>query len=261
MAYTDSRTIFNALAEEYDAYRPHYPAATISFLVTLGDLDRTSTVADIGTGTGHLAIALAPYIRLLYAVDTANQMLEQLRRNSTALGLSNIHTIEAPGEHTGLRESSLDLVALSQVFHWMDRPVAVQEMHRILKPGQPMIVMWNRIVNAEDEYFKRLQDLIIQFNPRYPGGIDIISKDFSEVIEHSNLFTAPELYTFPFSKEYNAEAYVGYLLSKSYIGVGIPNSIRSEFMEQAFDLLHSSFRGGRITEHYETVLLVARKQS
>jgi ubiquinone/menaquinone biosynthesis C-methylase UbiE len=60
----DGRTIFNALAEQYDAYRPHYPAEALSFLVTLGELDGSSDVADIGSGTGRIALELAKYVRV-----------------------------------------------------------------------------------------------------------------------------------------------------------------------------------------------------
>ena len=93
--YTDAKTIFNALAEHYDAYRPRYPAEALLFLITLAELDRTSDVADIGAGTGQIALELAKYVRLLYAVDTAAAMLDQLTEGAREQGLSNVRTIEA----------------------------------------------------------------------------------------------------------------------------------------------------------------------
>jgi len=258
MLFNDPRTIFNALADNYDAYRPHYPSEALLFLVTLAELDRSSTVADLGTGTGRLALALAPYVRLVYAIDPASQMLRKLEENARDEGISGIQTIEAGGEDTGLPTDSIDLVTLAQSFHWMQKERAVQEISRILKPHQPLVLLWNHSLDTEKEYYKQLNTCIKQYNPNYMGGADIVSADFPEAITKSGLFNKPELYTFPFSIDFTSETYIGYLLSKSYIGAGIPKSKQPEFMTCVHEILHEHFHGNRFTEHYETVVLAAR---
>lgn len=258
MLFNDPKTIFNALAENYDAYRPHYPPEALLFLVTLAELDRSSTVADIGTGTGRLAIMMAPYVRLVYALDPARQMLRKLEENALAEGLTGIRTIEAGGEDTGLATDSIDLVTLAQSFHWMNKEKAVVEISRILKPHQPLVLLWNQTVDWKQEYYKQLNDCIKEYNPKYHGGADIVSADFPESITNSNLFYSPERYTFPFSMEYTSETYIGYLLSKSYIGAGIEKSRLPDFMGCVHEILHNHFHGNRFTENYETVVLAAR---
>lgn len=261
MTFSDSRTIFNAVAESYDAYRPHYPPESLLFIVTLGELDRTSTMVDIGSGTGRLALALAPYVRLLYAVDTAQAMLDRLLENARAEGLSNIHPIGAPGEQTGLAAQSLDLAVLSQSFHWMDKTRALKEMHRILKPGKPIVLLWNRVIPSTEPFADQLQDLIKRYNPSYSGGEEIESSDFGPVIQESNLYEKPEVYTFRSQQEYTADTYVGYLLSKSYIGAGIPPEQLASFMTEAFEIVASSMQGSHVIEEFETILLSARTKS
>jgi SAM-dependent methyltransferase len=256
-AFRDAKTIFNGLALEYDAYRPGYPNAAVEFLVKLGALDQTNTIADIGSGTGRLSLALAPYVRLLYAVDTADMMLDQLQENIKHAGLSNIHPIEAPGERTGLQNQSIDFVVLSQVFHWMDHAKALKEMHRILKPGHAIAILWNEVTNNADDYHVELQGLINRYNPSYKGGLDIVAQGFPKAIDDSALFSPVSISTFPFTVRYNLDAFIGYMLSKSYIGMGIATSRLPSFIQEAHEILHHDFGTGKVVEHYQTVILSA----
>lgn len=258
MFLNDPRTIFNALAENYDAYRPHYPSEALLFLVTLAELDRTSTVADLGSGTGRLALALAPYVRLVYALDPASQMLRKLEENARQEGITGIQSIEAEGEDTGLPMNSIDLVTLAQSFHWMNKERAIREISRILRPGQPLVLLWNQSLDTNAPYYKELNECIKRFNPRYHGGADIVSTDFPEAITQSGLFSTPERYSFPFTAEFTTETYIGFLLSKSYIGVGIEKHHLPEFMECVHEILQRHFGSERFTENYEAIVLAAR---
>jgi SAM-dependent methyltransferase len=255
----DNKTIFNALAEQYDAYRPHYPPEALSFLVTLGELDKSSDVADIGSGTGRIALELAKYVRLVYAVDTATVMLQQLQTSAEKEGLSNVRLIEAPGETTGLQTESLDLVTVAQAFHWMDKQASLAEANRILKPHKQLILLWNQVTNTGDKYYKDMVALIKRYNPKYEGGADIRSVDFPDHVKNSKLFGPLERYTFPFELHYSLESYVGFLLSKSYIGMGIPTSEIPHFIEAAHQVMKKTFSDGNVTEQYETVMLAVRK--
>jgi len=256
----DGRTIFNALAEQYDAYRPHYPAEALSFLVTLGELNGASDVADIGSGTGRVALELAKQVRVMYAVDTASAMLEQLGTVARESHIGNIRIVEASGEDTTLPSGSIDLAIMAQSFHWMDKPNALAEMHRIIGEAKMLVVMWNQTSNTSDEYYKNIVSLIKEYNSSYKGGSDIMSTDFKPSIEASGKFGAVERFTFPFTLHYSAESYIGFLLSKSYIGVGIPQDRLPHFIEEVHQLLRDSFSHGNVTEHYETVILSTRKK-
>ena len=255
----DGKTIFNSLAAQYDAYRPHYPPEALSFLVTLADLDSDSDVADVGTGTGRVAIELAKYVRIVYGIDTASAMLERLIESAQEEWLGNIRTIETSGEDTTLPDESVDLAVLAQSFHWMDKPAVLREMHRILNPNKPMVIMWNQTTNTSDNYYKEIISLIKEYNSNYAGAMDIVSTDFNQSIDTSKLFGPVENFSFPFTLHYTSESYIGFLLSKSYIGVGIPQARLGEFIENVHQSLRDNFPHGNVEEHYETVILAARK--
>lgn len=257
--YYDGKTIFNALAEQYDAYRPHYPPDAISFLVTLADLDGDSEVADIGSGTGRIALELANYVRLVYAVDTAAAMLERLGSALTMQHIGNVRIVEASGEDTTLPNASIDLAIMAQSFHWMNKPKALAEMHRIIRPNKHLVVMWNQTTSVYAPYYQQITSLIKEYNPGYLGGADIRSIDFIPSINESHLFGPVEKYIFPFELHYSAESYLGFLLSKSYVGVGIAQDKLPYFIESAHQTLRDHFPHGNVTETYETVILDTKR--
>src|SRR5262245_39852484 len=59
--------------------------------IELARPSRTARVLDVATGSGMLALELAPHVTRVDAVDFAPKMLEQLERKRRALGLENMH--------------------------------------------------------------------------------------------------------------------------------------------------------------------------
>src|SRR4249919_1701045 len=68
--------------------------ADLALLRDLG-LNETSTLVDLGAGTGSLAIAAAPLCRRVVAVDVSPAMLAVLRQRSQQLGLRNLEVVPA----------------------------------------------------------------------------------------------------------------------------------------------------------------------
>lgn len=105
-------------------------------------------IADLGTGSGHYALALAGAVGhdgKVYAVDVHEDMLTHVRSAADARGLRNIETIwgniEKPGG-TKLREHTLDAVVLSNTLFQVEHKDAVlAEVKRILKPGGRLLVI------------------------------------------------------------------------------------------------------------------------
>jgi len=69
-------------------------------------------------------------------------MLEQLRAQAASAGVE-IEAVEASAEATGLPDASFDLVTAAQAYHWFDRPRALDESARILRPGGGVALFWN----------------------------------------------------------------------------------------------------------------------
>lgn len=105
-------------------------------------------LADLGTGTGHYALAAAAALGhdgRVYAIDVHEDMLKHVHDAAHLKGIRTIETvwgnIEKPGG-TKLRDHSLDAAILSNaLFQMENRQNVVAEVKRILKPGGKLLVI------------------------------------------------------------------------------------------------------------------------
>ncbi len=101
--------------------------------VTAGDV-----VADIGCGTGILAIEAARRVNTVHAVDVSMVMLNHARARARDNDLGNICFHHAGFLSVDLAENSLDLVTSKYALHHLPdlwKGLALHRLHRTLKPG------------------------------------------------------------------------------------------------------------------------------
>jgi len=121
-------------------------------------IGRASTVVDLGAGTGSFAVAAAPHVRRVVAVDVSPAMLAALRERVAAAGLSNIEDVRAgflTYEHAG---PPADAVFTRNALHQLPDFWKALALHRIaglLRSGGVL----------------RLHDLIFDFQPNEAGAV------------------------------------------------------------------------------------------
>lgn len=99
---------------------------------------RGQTIADIGAGGGYFSLRFAGIVGnggRVYAVDVDQKLLDYVRCQGEALGLSNLRAVTANEFFSSVAPSSINLVFMRNVYHHLDNPVRYfTEMRKYLKP-------------------------------------------------------------------------------------------------------------------------------
>jgi SAM-dependent methyltransferase len=153
------RWVFNRLAGAYRA-RPPYPAALVERLLALAG-GPGAAIADLGAGTGLLAVPLARGGARVAAVEPAAAMLDELRRAAAGLPVEAVH---AAAEATGLAAGGFALAVLADALQWVDPDRAGREAGRLLRPGGVLAVVEPRL--ASTPFQDALRARLAAENPR-----------------------------------------------------------------------------------------------
>jgi SAM-dependent methyltransferase len=124
---------FRGVARYYSAGRPAYPpllAARVAALV--GGLP-VSTVLDLGTGPGFLAIDFAAHAAEVIGIDPEPAMLEAAVQNAEKAG-RRIRFLRGTAETLDPSLAPVRLVTIGRAFHWMDRPRTLAVLDGLVEP-------------------------------------------------------------------------------------------------------------------------------
>ena len=102
---------------------------------------------DVGTGTGNLAIALAPLVAEVVGVDLVPEMLAHARR--AAAGLANVSFVEGDAAKLPFPDEAFDLALTSRTIHHVAWPeTLVDELVRVTRVGGRVLVV-DQIASAD----------------------------------------------------------------------------------------------------------------
>lgn len=151
---TDRGRSFGAVAADYAAWRPGYPADVVAFLAggAAGN-DRPRRILDLGAGTGLLTEALVAAGHDVVAADVSADMLAELTAR-----LPDVPTLVAGAESLPLPDGDRDVVVAAQAAHWFDPVAASKEFLRVLAPGGAVGFVWN-IQQATEPWAEELARL------------------------------------------------------------------------------------------------------
>ena len=132
---------FTDRVDDYEKYRPDYPASLYELLVAEYGVAPTDRIVDLGVGTGLLARLFLERGHAVIGVDPNEAMLRAGER-----ALSSFATylaVPATAEETTLPDASADLITAGQAFHWFDPERARKECLRLLKSNGLVALVWN----------------------------------------------------------------------------------------------------------------------
>jgi ubiquinone/menaquinone biosynthesis C-methylase UbiE len=136
------RQQFGRVAANYATSAVHVSGPELAAMLEAWPLRGDETLLDAGTGTGHTALAFAPLVGRVVAVDLTEPMLEQGRRLAEERGLANVDFRQADVEHLPFPDASFDLVVSRFSLHHTPHPAIVaRELARVLKPGGGLLLL------------------------------------------------------------------------------------------------------------------------
>jgi len=113
------------------------------------------TVADLGAGEGMISQLLAHRAKRVWCIDNSPRMVEVGTELAKKNGLANLAYKLGDIEQVPLPDASVDLAILSQALHHASHPqTAVDEAHRILKPGGQLLVL-----DLKEHNFEKAREL------------------------------------------------------------------------------------------------------
>jgi ubiquinone/menaquinone biosynthesis C-methylase UbiE len=126
---------FYDVISKTDLFRYGYELMAMDILLCCPE----GAILDVGTGPGRLLLELVglnPKLRLT-GLDVSGAMVSLARKNMEQAGLSaTIGIEEASANHMPFADGTFDaVVSTGSLHHWKDPVGAMNEIHRVLKPG------------------------------------------------------------------------------------------------------------------------------
>ncbi|MCP1758900.1 class I SAM-dependent methyltransferase [Bradyrhizobium japonicum] len=122
---------FASTASLYEHLRPPYPSEFFRSVAHALGLTKQSSLIDLGTGPGLLALGFGPYVGRVVAVDPEPEMIEAARRAAAGAG-RDITLIEGKAETLAPDIGSFDVVTIGRALHWMDRDLTLALLDRLV---------------------------------------------------------------------------------------------------------------------------------
>jgi SAM-dependent methyltransferase len=245
---------FSDRAEDYRRFRPDYPReVTDEILSHFKFVSRLVTAVDVGAGTGISSRLLASAGWSVIAVEPNAEMRNVLE----ASGVQSIDVRAGTAESTGLSDQCADLVTSFQAFHWFDRPNALKEFYRILRPRGGVALVWN--VRSQSDPFTREYSRVVEKNAEADVRDRLIRKENSGMdLLVSPLFDSGTKVVLVHYQELDLASLIGRVRSVSYLPK--EGAEYNQVVDELQRLYLKWVSRGTVRLIYDVVLYLARRR-
>jgi SAM-dependent methyltransferase len=186
---------FSRAALSYGRGRPGYPEALLAWLQQTLRLGPNTRVVDLGAGTGKFSQLVLRTGADVIAVEPVDAMRLQLLQ-----GQPGLTAIPGTAQSMPLEDASVDAVVCAQAFHWFANREALQEIHRVLRPGGKLGLVWN----VRDESVDWVAAITAIMAP-YEGDAPRFHTGQWRRVFPNELFSGPEEFSVPYQHTGSAQ--------------------------------------------------------
>ncbi|MDJ0850249.1 MAG: metalloregulator ArsR/SmtB family transcription factor [Myxococcota bacterium] len=137
-----TRSFFDAVGPEWDALRKVFNDDALRARGVTRLLEPGLVVADVGTGTGILALELARLGLRVVAVDHSSRMLDAVRTKLAEGAVEGVELRQGDAGALPIEDGEVDAAIAHMVLHYLPSPAeAIREMARVVKPGGAVVVV------------------------------------------------------------------------------------------------------------------------
>jgi SAM-dependent methyltransferase len=218
MVPRDQRFIFDEVAELYDRARPSYPDALIEDVISQTAIPPQGQILELGCGSGQATEAFARRGFSLVCLEPGPQLAALAR--SRLARFDSVEVVSSTFERWSCPVGFFDLVISAQAFHWLDPTIRLRKAAEALRPGGHLAVFGNKPLPRSGSIHAAIQEAYARCAPslsaRLPGtGSSAETLPLQEEIRESRLFTEATVRNYPWSRDYDASAYVDLMQTQS----------------------------------------------
>jgi SAM-dependent methyltransferase len=248
--------LFESSALDYDQFRPGYPSAIISEVVSLSSLRSSSRLLEIGCGTGKATVCFAPRGYMIDCVDPGKKLVGFARRNCRAWPQVNFQI--GKFEDVVFEANSFDLIYSAQAFHWVDPEIRMKKVARLLKPGGSFALLQNFPGKEVDPTIEIISAAVQKESDGKMKPWDYFENlaKLKDEIESAGIFDEASIVRHRWTQQFSAESYAGLFRTYSDF-LSLPKSVQRRIALKMREIINGN--GGRVTRSYDSILIHAKK--
>ena len=224
----EAATAFEGAATVYEQSRPGYPHEAVTWLGDALGLGPGGRVVDLAAGTGKLTRDLVASGAQVIAVEPVTGMRRTLAATAPATGGGPaVSVVGAVAQALPFGDGRVDAITVAQAFHWFATDVALAEMHRVLRPGGGLGLIWN-YRDVSDPLQAALTDLMEPLRgdtPSYTTG------EWRGVLDDGELFSGGEEFHWAWRQPVDVDGVADRVASVSFIAALAPGD-RSPLLDR-----------------------------
>jgi trans-aconitate methyltransferase len=235
---------FDAMAVEYDRYRPRYPERLFDDIVATGELSPGARAVEIGAGTGIATTPLVDRGLIVTALEPAPGMAALARAK-----LGNRARVEVSRFEDWTSTEQIHLVAAFNSWHWVQPDVGIDLAAQMLPVGGTLAIVRTDVISWGAEPFEtRLADA---FGAPWPKTVDHVVGS-TRPVQDDGRFGVLQEHHYRFERTLDAAAFVA--VTRTYGGTH--STDRDEIIRTIID----EELGGAVTKVEDAVLNLARRR-
>ncbi|WP_246506948.1 class I SAM-dependent methyltransferase [Actinocrinis puniceicyclus] len=261
----DLGRVFNDVPELYDRVRPGYPDELFADFVAITGTDESSSLLEVGCGTGQATRSLAALGCAVTAVEQGEEMAALARRRMAAF--RNVEVETSAFEEWDERGARFDVLVAASSWHWVDPSIGWRRAHDVLRPGGWLALLGNVVVRrpGEPEVYAETADLHERFCPGNPGwGHPPLEDDVRATDSGWGLADAPAglfgptiVFWYPTVQRFDGDGFADLLRSTSLYR-GLDRDVREPLLDAIAERIRTRM-GDRAARRYLSVLRVGRR--